>query len=123
MKRDMEIVREILLEVEAQKASKVSKIIPSEDENNSDYMEHISLLIDEGFLTGKVIRGAQMQIAAISIIPPGLTWSGHDFLDAARSDTVWKKAMGKVKDAGGSITFELMKSLLKKLAAQQLGLE
>ena len=119
----MEIVREILLAVEDQDASKVFQFLPNEDESNSAFLEHVSLLIDEDFLTGKVLRGAQMQIAAIAITPPGLTWSGHDFLDVARSDSVWITAVEKVKDAGGSITFDLMKTLLKKIAAQQLGLE
>jgi len=102
MKRDMEIVREILLAVEDQDASKV---------------------IDEDFLTGKVLRGAKMQIVAITITPPGLTWSGHDFLDVAKNDSVWKVAVEKVKEAGGSITFDLMKALLIKIAAKPLGLE
>ena len=31
-------------------------------------------------------------------IPISLTWQGHEFLDVARNDTVWKKLTGKLKE-------------------------
>jgi hypothetical protein len=35
-----------------------------------------------------------------------LTWEGHEFLDAARDEKRWKKAMSTVKEKGGTITIE-----------------
>jgi len=55
-------------------------------------------------------------------MPKKITWQGHEFIDAARSDTIWNKAMQKVKDAGGAVTFSALTGLLKKLVEENLGL-
>jgi len=44
--------------------------------------------------------------------PKRLTYSGHEFLDAARSDTVWNKAKDMVRKATGTITLEAVKVAL-----------
>jgi hypothetical protein len=42
----------------------------------------------------------------------GLTWEGHEFLDAARDDTRWSKAKKLVQEKGGSLMFEALKAVL-----------
>lgn len=127
MKRDMDMVRDILMVIEAQEASQICSFTPNEDHSNADYLETVSLLIDSGLVTGRVMRGRiggrNMGIAKISVTPPGLTWEGHDFLSDARSETVWKKAMEKVKDMGGSVSIGVMQKLLTKISMQQMGIE
>jgi hypothetical protein len=44
-----------------------------------------------------------------------LTWQGHEFAEAARDETRWKKAMGMVADKGGSITLAVLQQLLISL--------
>lgn len=51
-----------------------------------------------------------------------LTWQGHEFLDASRDETRWKKAMDIVKEKVGSIPIDLLKDLLKSLMKASLGL-
>ena len=51
-----------------------------------------------------------------------LTTVGHDFVDAARNDTLWKKAMATVKSQVGGVTIELMIQYLKAQAMSRLGL-
>jgi hypothetical protein len=51
-----------------------------------------------------------------------LTWEGHDFLDAARSETIWKKVMNKVKDSTGTVAFEVLKALLIAASKEKFGL-
>jgi hypothetical protein len=52
-----------------------------------------------------------------------MTWAGHEFLDAAREDTRWKKAMDIVRDKGRSVTFEVLKALLISLIKTAVGLD
>lgn len=40
--------------------------------------------------------------------PTSLTWQGHEFLDAVRNDTVWRKTMALVKEKGGSVPFDVV---------------
>ena len=51
--------------------------------------------------------------------PKRLTWNGHEFLDAARNDSIWNKA----KEKAISMNFELLKELLLCIIRQQLGTE
>ena len=53
--------------------------------------------------------------------PQRLTYSGHQFLDAARSDTVWQKAKSLTVKTTGTLTLEGLKfalpMILKSLIA------
>ena len=51
-----------------------------------------------------------------------LTWTGHEFLDAARNDTIWHKAGDRIKKSGVDVTISLMKEILNHLLKQALGL-
>lgn len=51
-----------------------------------------------------------------------VTWDGHDFLDAAKDNTVWEKAKKNVLSSGASFTFDLLKELLVLWAKGPLGL-
>ena len=48
--------------------------------------------------------------------------AGYEFLDAARNDTIWKKAADKIKQSGVHVTVSLLAELLKKLLKESLGL-
>jgi hypothetical protein len=49
-----------------------------------------------------------------------LTWEGHDFIEAVRNETVWRKAFGIITEKGGGFTLEMIKELLKRLLAEQV---
>ncbi|MGO8839441.1 MAG: DUF2513 domain-containing protein [Limisphaerales bacterium] len=48
-----------------------------------------------------------------------LTWAGHDFLDAARNDTIWNKAKDEFLKPGISWTFSILFEWLKQEARQR----
>lgn len=51
-----------------------------------------------------------------------LTWEGHEFLDAARSDTVWVKATSTIGQQVGSAGIEVLKALLQATIKGMIGL-
>ena len=51
-----------------------------------------------------------------------LTWQGHEFLDAVRNDTVWRKTIALIKEKGGSVPFEVVKALAVRFASAPFGL-
>jgi hypothetical protein len=56
-----------------------------------------------------------MDLSSLSGIcwkPTRLTYSGHEFLDAARSDTVWQKAKAWALKSTGTLTLEGLKLAL-----------
>jgi hypothetical protein len=110
MKRDMEIVRNLLLRAEAAEGS-VSINDPVET-------YHVRIMIQAGLVEGRISEEITSDAPRHSYIH-NLTWTGHDFLDAARNDTAWRTVKEKVLKPGVSWTFELLKEVLKALARQQ----
>jgi hypothetical protein len=56
-----------------------------------------------------------------SAMPRTLTWQGHEFLDAARSDTLWQRAKATVFNATGGLSIELLKDALLMLGRKAIG--
>lgn len=121
MIRDFDLIRKMLLEIQAMPAgSETFTLSYPEEFPQSVVDEHASILIDAGLIEGKVLRKAMGKIAAVNI--RGLTWAGHDFIDAAKNESIWGKAFAFVKEKGGAVTFEVLKELLKVLARDAAGL-
>jgi len=105
VKRDMDIIRRLLLRAEA---------APDGQLSIHDALEtyHVRLMIDAGLVDGRISEEITTGAPRHSYIH-ALTWAGHDFLDAARDETLWKKAKQHVIKPGASFTFELLKEWLK----------
>ena len=107
MKRNMELVRELLLRVEADEgfgslASKYSQ---------EEIVGHVEILLDAKLLEGKVYK--DLSGAPGSAYIQRLTWAGHEFLDNARNDTVWNKVTSTIKNAATTASFDVLVEMLK----------
>jgi hypothetical protein len=115
MKRDMNLIRLLLLQTEGEQ--------PRPDLStytNEQRIYHSALLIEAGLVDGEIItNGAGLPATTIIL---RLSWVGHEFLDAARSDTIWHKAAEHIKKSGVDVTLSLMQDILKQLLKQSLGL-
>lgn len=112
MKRDMDLIREILLAREEDRDLRTSE--PPEV-----IAYNVQLLDDAGLLEAiikKDHRGAAVGCAIMR-----LTWAGHDFLDATKDDTIWNKAKERILKPGVSWTFSILVEFLKAEAQRRLG--
>jgi hypothetical protein len=115
MKRDMDLVREILLATE-EKNDFSSWYVPEiEGYEKLEIYYHIKLLIQEGLVEGKDLSSHSGNKWVITT----LTSSGHDFLDASRNDTIWEKAKESIKSRGLSLTLDLLKMALNEAVITQ----
>ncbi|MDB5971361.1 MAG: Uncharacterized protein JWQ90_3811 [Hydrocarboniphaga sp.] len=110
MKRDMDLARQILLAIEGQEDADGSSWFALEFEGVSDksVSHHIRLLHEAGLLDAidlSTMAGPEWR-------PKSLTWAGHEFLDAARDETLWNKAKALVISKTGSLGFEALKIAL-----------
>lgn len=120
MTRDFDLIRKILIAVQAEPAGSILYSINLGNEYDACVVnEHIDLLIDGGLLKGQVQRPLDK---IVNFTVYGLTWHGHDFIQVAEHETFWNKAVDIVKDKGGAITFDLLKELVTSLAHDALGL-
>jgi len=86
----------------------------------TDTVYHSALLIEAGLVHGEIVLDGNGQ--PVGTVTLRLTWAGHEFLDAARNDTIWHKAGERIKKSGVDVTISLLKELLDQLLKQSLGL-
>lgn len=115
MKRDMELIRLLLLEAEGEEKPDLSGY------TEAQRVYHAALLIDAELVEGAIAGGSNGFPVAAHIIR--LNWMGHEFLDAARNPSVWKKAMEKVQSGGASLPLPVLQDLLISFVKKQVGLE
>ncbi len=119
MKRDFELIRKILREVED--SDGLSRLTGFEyDGYDKDVVtEHIEILIEADLLRGKVTRYLN---GSGSAFVTGLTWAGHDFLDSMKDEGIWSKAKDTILKPVGGVAFDVLKEWLKWQMKQKLGL-
>lgn len=84
--------------------------------SNDAIAHHIRLLVESGLVKGTFQVTESGHGLAMGI---NLTWQGHDFIESARSDTVWNKTQDVAKRAGG-VTFNVFVQVLAKTAADHM---
>ena len=122
MKRDMDLVREILIAIECSEDGNLN-FDALEYERQQVYL-HIELMKEHGLVDAVIIPdddGPEHEILMCKI--ERLTWDGHDFLDKIRDESIWEQAKRKCLDGTGGLSFELFKDCLVYVAKQKLGIE
>ena len=117
MTRDMELARKILLELEACPDARGPNEFEIEGYDSERVSYHIKLLRDAGLLEATDTT----TYSGYEWFPTALTWHGHEFLDAVRNDTIWKKTTAVIKAQGGSMPFEIVKAVAIQLLRVAVG--
>jgi len=123
MKRDMDLVREILLFSEKNcpdgKSIRVSAENFETSISNEQLYAHIQML--------ERVNLVKDEDKAMSYIYLGdLTWSGHEFLDSVRDPKIWKETKETAAKVGSfsiDILTEIAKGLIKTKIAKHTGVE
>lgn len=131
MKRDMDLIRALLLEIEGGKRtfviiSRSDAIVIGMDEsegmddNETAKVEyHLNLIQNAGFVEFDRASGGHW-------FCDGLTWYGHEFLEDIKDDTLWDDAKTGAKEMGGlsmEILRDLIKGLVKTKVKQHTGID
>jgi hypothetical protein len=119
MKRDMDLVREIMLKIEALPAGPPVLYRVGEVEDLV-LLTHLEMLIDAGLVRGKISRsqGSRGDVIGIST----LTWEGHEWIDLVRDPRVWDEAKSTLQENGGALSFELTKAVATRIHRLRVGL-
>lgn len=108
MKRDMDLVRDILLAVEDLPFDGRFHEIDVDRRSQNEISYHVMLLHKAGLLEAIDLSTHD----GVCWRPKTLTYMGHEFIDAARSDNVWSKAKSLLLSTTGTLTIEGLKSAL-----------
>lgn len=113
MKRDWDVIRNLLVEIEEQTYSDNYDLHLDNDAEPRQLdilqIEMADLLLSKGFLTGD--RAAYSD-GSLGLYNLKLTWDGHELLDTLRDATVWNRIKEISRDKGVDITFESLKIML-----------
>lgn len=118
MKRNMDLIRAILLDAETNVVDESDFYMPEiKGYSEKEVSYHNGIMSDAGLIdtyrTADKTNGVQYYVKRLS-------WYGHEFLDAARNDTVWNKAKDTAKSKGLDLGIDLMKDLLVSTAKSML---
>jgi hypothetical protein len=116
MKRDWDLIRDVLIEVEALNPAQFEDIRygPLRQSDNVAKDSQAVLLWKAGFIEG--VDASSMDLGD-SVIAQELTWSGHELLDTIRSKPVWEKIKSTAQEKGIELTFDTVMALGKAAVA------
>lgn len=120
MKRDMDLVRSIVLAIEAAPTGHAPHPLAIEGHTGEEIGYHVHIMIQAGLLRGADVT--TMGDTNPQAIAASLTWAGHEFVDAARDDKRWSRAKELAVTKAGSVTIEVLTKILTSLMASALGL-
>lgn len=120
MKRDMDLVRNILLYMEDNIVPYIGHKDGFDTYCQDTVNNHLLIMLDGGLIMKTVGSrpsddGCPSEIACFE-----MTWEGHEFLDAARNESFWSQAKAKVLEDTGGLGFETLKAFLLQLGKQAL---
>ena len=104
MKRNFDLVREILLAAEAQDFQQ-SKPIAPKGYTNEEIKYHIKIMEDGGLIRLRQHPGIDLPAPVFD----GLTWEGHEFLDSIREQTTWNKVKLIIQEKSLGLSYESVK--------------
>lgn len=102
MKRDMDLIRLLLLEVESDQELNLTN-----EFTEPELIYHSALLVESELVHGTVIQNETGVPVGTAI--QRLTWKGHELIDAIRDDGVWNQTIKSLKEVGKSWSISLVK--------------
>lgn len=110
MRRDVDLERQLLLDVEAHGAEcPVAALTGDATEPAHERVRHhVRLLIDAGLL-----KDVDHKSSAVR-----LTSAGHELLELARSDVRWREAKYFVRETTGGLSLTVLRAVLTKWAVE-----
>ena len=113
MKRDLDLIRRILLNIEAQGEGSGFNQIADNGYAPEAIQYHVQLMNDAGLIVADELVPGQWW-------PERITWAGYEFLDLARNDALWQRTKRDVESKVGSAPFQVVRDLLARQVKEQL---
>lgn len=109
MKRDMDLVREILLEIEKQYISTAIYNLKIEGYDMNTIAYHCKILHEAGMISSYKASYASNEIYSFGV--GSLTWEGNDYLDKVRDNSIWTKTKETITEKGLPLVFDTIKTI------------
>ena len=117
MKRDMDLVRDLLLKIEAEAQLDRSNVVSYGSDDFDRPLEevnyHLVLMMDADLIEieGRMLNG--------DVLLRGLTWQGHEYLETIRDPEIWKKTKEGARKVG-SMSLDVLRDIAKGLVKKKI---
>lgn len=118
MKRDMDLVREILIFVSECDESVDACVFVNDNYDLDMVLYTIYLMLDAGFINANISKAFGGKYLGAEII--SLTWEGHEFLDNIKSDKVWEQVKKSIAKTSKSASLYVFKKLAEKIILENI---
>lgn len=119
MKRDMDLVRLMLLKVEEHPHGFAPDDLALDGYTQEQIGYHAKLLGEAGLVDATDVTCMGDPSPAAIIV--SLTWQGYEFLESARDVRVWDEAKARLAKVG-SVSLPVLQALLTRIIEASLGL-
>lgn len=119
MKRDMDLVRRLLLAIEQNEDNPMGWLDNYYDGEESPEVisYHIALLADADLVNA--LDASSM--SSYRVNPSRLTWQGHEFLDKIRDEGQWSKIKAEALKAAGGLSLFALQTAADLMIRRALG--
>ena len=118
MKRDMELVRLILLKIEEEYRSTALYNLKIDGYDIETIAYHCKIMNEAGLISDYKAQYSGNEIWEFGVGP--LTWEGNDFLDKIRDNSHWKKVKDIITHKGLPLVIETIKTISSTLLTAAL---
>jgi len=119
VKRNMQLIRVVMLAAEKSKDPYELVDPKCEGHNETEISYQIALLDDAGLLHGQ----DRSAIGIFRWSAGMLTWRGHEFVEAIRDEAVWKEALVIAGMSDDGVVFEILQKALMQVLEKRAGLD
>lgn len=106
MKRDWDLVRRIMVDLESLPANGELDAGNVEGYEKPVVAYHMEMMQEAGLIKGISVS----TFVGLDFIAQSLTWEGHELLNKIRQDTTWKKIKGWATAKGLDLTIDVIKA-------------
>ena len=122
MRLDMDLFRDLLIAIEnkplREKDLSTRDFVKITGKTEDEIIYHLHLLNDASFFIGIPIRAIKMDDFRVE----RLTFSGHEYLNNIRDNSIWQKTKEKLMAVGSSASVEIIGQVAGSYIKKSLGL-
>jgi hypothetical protein len=121
MKRNLDLIRDILLDVENWNHTQPLTLsgLKYEENTKQEIGYQLELLGDVDYIDARIIKGGQGIVYEEAFILR-MTMAGHEYLDSVRNPEVWKKTKTALEKVGGGAALEVVKDIACRILTELL---
>ena len=120
MRRDMDLVRDILSGIAGAEGDMDARAFVNEERSFQMVAYHFEIMEEAGLLSASVQRSGSGRYC--SARATRLTWDGNDFLSATSNGEVWQEVKMQMAQKAVDAPFSVVKQLAVSACARLLGI-